>query len=170
MFDGPFADAGEFQESLRGKMASRDPLFYAIVERRSGDAVGIAALMNIHAKNRSVEVGSIVYTPRLQRTPGATEAMYLLARYCFEELGYRRYEWKCNALNGPSRAAALRLGFRFEGVFRQHMVVKGRNRDTAWFAIMDGEWGERKMAFEEWLDAGNFDGDGMQRNGLRRVG
>ena len=157
MFDGPFADEASFRASLEGKAQASDPLFYAIVERSSGEAVGIASLMNIHEKNRSIEVGSIVYTPRLQRTPGATEAMYLMARYCFEELGYRRYEWKCNALNEPSRAAALRLGFRFEGVFRQHMVVKGRNRDTAWFAMVDGDWEERKQAFEDWLAVGNFD-------------
>ena len=168
MFDGPFAEEGSFRASLEAKARSEDPLFYAIVERSSGEAVGIASLMNIHEKNRSIEVGSIVYTPRLQRTPGATEAMYLMARYCFEELGYRRYEWKCNALNAPSRAAALRLGFTFEGVFRQHMVVKGRNRDTAWFSMLDGEWGERKRAFEDWLEAGNFDEDGRQRRSLWR--
>jgi len=107
-------------------MKSSNEVFYIILDRASGDAVGMAALINIHLANRSVEIGNIVYTARMQRSPSATEAMYLLARHVFEELGYRRYEWKCNALNAPSRAAALRYGFRFEGVFRQHMIVKGR--------------------------------------------
>jgi RimJ/RimL family protein N-acetyltransferase len=110
-----------------------------------------------------IEVGNILYLPCLQRTAGATEAMYLLARYVFEELGYRRYEWKCDALNEPSRRAALRLGFTFEGIFRQHMIVKGKNRDTAWYSMLDTEWADRKRAFEEWLDPANFDSGGRQR-------
>ena len=112
---------------------------------------------------RVIEVGHIVYSPALQRTPLATEAQYLLARYVFETLGYRRYEWKCNALNAASRRAALRFGFTFEGVFRQHMIVKGRNRDTAWFSMLDGEWPARKAAFERWLAPDNFDADGRQK-------
>ena len=116
-----------------------------------------------------VEVGSILYSPRLQRTRGATEAMYLLARYVFEELGYRRYEWKCNALNEASRAAAIRLGFTFEGVFRRHMIVKDRNRDTAWYSIIDAEWPARKARLERWLSLENFDAEGRQRTPLSAI-
>jgi hypothetical protein len=122
--------------------------------------------MRIEPEHRVIEVGSILYTPRLQRTIGATEAMYLMARHVFEDLGYRRYEWKCNALNSPSRSAALRLGFTFEGIFRQHMIVKGRNRDTAWFSMLDSEWPRRKIAFERWLDPSNFDASGRQKISL----
>jgi RimJ/RimL family protein N-acetyltransferase len=122
--------------------------------------------MRIEPSHRVIEVGSILFTPRLQRTVGATEAMYLMARHVFEDLGYRRYEWKCNALNAPSRGAALRLGFTFEGIFRQHMIIKGRNRDTAWFSMLDPEWPKRKAAFERWLDPSNFDAEGRQRVSL----
>ena len=124
--------------------------------RRRARAVGIATLMEIRPAMRVIEVGHIVYSPALQRTPLATEAQYLLARYVFETLGYRRYEWKCNALNAPSRRAAERFGFTFEGIFRQHLIVKGRNRDTAWFSMLDSEWPARKAAFERWLGAGEF--------------
>jgi RimJ/RimL family protein N-acetyltransferase len=122
--------------------------------------------MRIEPAHRVIEVGGILFTPRLQRTVGATEAMYLMARHVFEDLGYRRYEWKCNALNAPSRRAALRLGFTFEGVFRQHMIVKGRNRDTAWFSMLDSEWPQRKAAFERWLDPSNFNAEGRQQVSL----
>jgi RimJ/RimL family protein N-acetyltransferase len=123
--------------------------------------------LRIEPSHRVIEVGNILYTPRLQRTRGATEAMFLMARHAFEDLRYRRYEWKCNALNEPSRRAALRLGFRFEGIFRQHMIIKGRNRDTAWYATLDGEWPDRKAVFEQWLSPENFDADGRQ---IRRLG
>jgi RimJ/RimL family protein N-acetyltransferase len=122
--------------------------------------------MEMRPAMRVIEIGNIVYSPSLQRSRAATEAQYLLARHVFEELGYRRYEWKCNALNGPSQRAALRLGFTFEGIFRQHMIVKGRNRDTAWFAMLDTDWPGRKAAFERWLDPGNFDATGQQRLSL----
>jgi RimJ/RimL family protein N-acetyltransferase len=122
--------------------------------------------MRIEPVHKVIEVGSILYTRLLQRTAAATEAMYLMARHIFEDLGYRRYEWKCNALNEPSRSAALRLGFSFEGIFRQHMIVKGLNRDTAWFAMLDSEWPARKRAFEEWLDPSNFDEEGRQKTRL----
>jgi RimJ/RimL family protein N-acetyltransferase len=151
MPDGPFTDRPSFDEHLARKAASADPLFFALVDNSSGEAAGLASLMRIDAKNRVIEVGGIMYSPALQRTPGGTEAMYLLARYVFDDLGYRRYEWKCNALNAPSRAAALRYGFSFEGIFRQHMIVKRRNRDTAWFSMLDGEWPARRQAFEDWL-------------------
>jgi RimJ/RimL family protein N-acetyltransferase len=139
------------------------------VDRATGRAVGYASYLRIEPAHRVIEVGSILYTPLLQRTRGATEAMYLMARYIFEELGYRRYEWKCDSRNEPSRRAAERLGFTFEGIFRQHMIVKGGNRDTAWYSMLDSEWGERKAAFERWLDPGNFDAAGRQRTGLAPV-
>jgi RimJ/RimL family protein N-acetyltransferase len=122
--------------------------------------------MRIDAKNRVIEVGSILYSPELQKSRGATEAMYLLARYAFEDLGYRRYEWKCNSFHKGSQRAALRLGFRYEGFFRQHMVIKGRSRDTTWFAMLDSEWPARKAEFERWLDPANFDEAGRQRTRL----
>ncbi len=143
-----------------------DPLVHAIVERCSGRAVGVASLMRIDPAAGVIEVGGINYAPPLQRTPAATEAMYLMMRRVFDELGYRRYEWKCDALNAPSRAAAQRLGFRYEGMFRQATVTKMRNRDTCWFSILDSEWPPLKMAFEHWLDSGNFDADGQQRHSL----
>jgi len=166
MHDGPFFEREVFDENMRSKEVSEDPLFYAIVDRRSAFAAGRAALMRIDPRNRVIEVGNIMYSPALQRTRGATEAMYLLARYIFEDLGYRRYEWKCNALNEPSRRAALRLGFSFEGIFRQHMIVKGRNRDTAWFSMLDSEWPARKREFERWLDESNFDSASVQKTPL----
>jgi RimJ/RimL family protein N-acetyltransferase len=166
MAEGPFTDRPSFDEHLARKAVSVDPLFFAVVDNSSGEAVGLAALMRIDAKNRVIEVGGIMYSPALQRTPGGTEAMYLLARYVFDDLGYRRYEWKCHALNAPSRAAALRYGFSFEGIFRQHMIVKGRNRDTAWFSMLDGEWPARRQAFEDWLRPENFDENGGQKTRL----
>jgi RimJ/RimL family protein N-acetyltransferase len=124
--------------------------------------------MRVDPPNRVIEVGGIIYTRALQRSRGATEAMYLMARHVFEELGYRRYEWKCNALNEPSRRAALRLGFSFEGIFRQHMIIKGLNRDTAWFSMLDSEWSARKREFERWLDDSNFDSAGNQKSRLNQ--
>jgi RimJ/RimL family protein N-acetyltransferase len=163
LFEGPFPDRAAFDLHLQRVAASEDPLFFAILDRASATAVGYAAYMRIEPAHRVIEVGSILYTPRLQRTPLATEAMYLMARHVFEDLGYRRYEWKCNALNAPSRKAALRFGFTFEGIFRQHMIVKGRNRDTAWFSMLDTEWPARKASFERWLDPSNFASDGRQK-------
>ena len=166
LFEGPFPIRADFDAHLRRMAASEDPLFFAITDRASGQAIGYAAYMRIEPLHRVIEVGSILYTPRLQRTPHATEAMYLMARHVFEDLGYRRYEWKCNALNAPSRKAALRFGFTFEGIFRQHMIVKGRNRDTAWFSMLDSEWPARKASFERWLDPSNFGPDGRQKAAL----
>jgi RimJ/RimL family protein N-acetyltransferase len=143
-----------------------DPLFHAIIDRKTKKAVGVASLMRIDPTNGVIEVGHINYSPLLQRTPAATEAMFLLMRRVFDELGYRRYEWKCDSLNGPSRAAALRLGFQFEGLFRQAAVVKGRNRDTAWYSIVDGEWPALKRAYEAWLKPDNFTGTGAQLSRL----
>ena len=165
--DGPFRDRASFDRSIERKARSEDPFFFAIVDRASSRAAGLAALMRIDPAHRVIEVGSIIYSRALQRTRGATEAMYLMARYVFDDLRYRRYEWKCNASNAASREAALRLGFTFEGVFRQHMIVKGRNRDTAWFAIVDGDWPAVREAFEAWLHPSNFDAGGLQRRPLR---
>lgn len=163
---GPFENFVEFRDDLRERVAASDSLLFAIVERQAGRAVGYSALMRIAPPDRCIEVGNVLFTPMLQRTPGATEAMYLLARYVFDELHYRRYEWKCDALNVASRHAALRLGFQFEGIFRQHRIVKGLNRDTAWFSMLDLEWPEHKMNFERWLDPSNFDSSGKQRYSL----
>ena len=158
---GPFADADGFSEWVAGRIKLDDPYSYAVVDR-AGRAIGIATLMEVRPAMRVIEVGNIVYSPALQRTPLGTEAQYLLARYAFETLGYRRYEWKCNALNAPSRRAAARYGFVFEGVFRQHMIVKGRNRDTAWYSMLDHEWPARRSAYERWLAPTNFDAAGRQ--------
>src|SRR6201984_3729729 len=162
---GPLADFAAFSEWLAGRVALDDPYSYAIIDR-SGQAVGIATLMEIRPAMRVIEVGNIVYSRALQRTPLGTEAQYLLARYAFETLGYRRYEWKCNTLNGPSRRAALRYGFTFEVILRQHMIAKGHSRDTAYFSTLDSEWPERKRNFERWLRADNFGADARQKVSL----
>jgi RimJ/RimL family protein N-acetyltransferase len=162
---GPFSDAGAFSNFMSGLAVSSDPYYYAIFDR-DGRAQGWASLLRITPAMRVIEVGSIVYAPSLQRTPLATEVQYLLARYVFETLGYRRYEWKCDALNTPSRRAAERLGFTFEGIFRQHMIVKNRNRDTAWYAMLGSDWPRAKAAFEAWLSEENFDSEGRQRHSL----
>src|SRR5580693_6257300 len=170
MPDGPFLDRAAFEAHMQAKAISEDPLFFAIVDKKTGLAVGRSTLMRIDPPNRVIEVGGIIFTGTLQRSRGATEAMYLLARYVFEDLGYRRYEWKCNALNEPSRRAALRLGFQFEGIFRQHMIIKGKNRDTAWFSMLDSEWPARKREFERWLDESNFDSEVIQKTRLNSGG
>ena len=166
MGDGPYPDRAAFQSNLEDKARSEDPLFFAVIDKASGRALGYQTLMRIDATNRVVEVGNILFSPSMQRTVGATEAQYLFARYAFEELGYRRYEWKCNDLNAPSKRAAERYGFAFEGVFRQHMIVKGHNRDTAWFSMLDSEWPSRRAAFEAWLAPDNFDPEGRQKQSL----
>jgi RimJ/RimL family protein N-acetyltransferase len=169
LFEAPFPDEAAFLGHLRRKAVSEDPLFFTVLDRLSERALGYATLMRIEPAHRCIEVGNILYGASLQRTPGATEAQYLLMRYVFDELGYRRYEWKCNGLNAPSRRAAVRLGFTFEGVFRQHMIVRGRNRDTAWYAIVDSEWGAIKAAFVQWLAPGNFDAQGRQLHTLEAL-
>ncbi len=163
---GPFATREEFGAYLRQLSAAEDSVCLAVVERRSGMALGWASYMRIEPAHRVVEVGNVVFSPALRRTAAATEAIYLIARNAFEVLGYRRFEWKCNALNAASRRAALRFGFIFEGVFRQHMIVKGRSRDTAWFSMLDSEWPRRKEAFETWLRPSNFDEEGRQKTSL----
>jgi RimJ/RimL family protein N-acetyltransferase len=163
---GPFASFEAFRDLMRAHFSGPDPLCYVVIDRVSGRAAGMASYMRIDPAMGSIEVGSIVYSPRLQKSRAATETMYLMMRRAFDELGYRRYEWKCDALNAPSRQAAERLGFRFEGMFRQAVVYKGRNRDTAWYSILDREWPALRKAFERWLDEGNFDSEGRQRESL----
>jgi RimJ/RimL family protein N-acetyltransferase len=169
MADGPYATQAKLREALEQKEAATGAAFLAIVPAETGLAAGYASYMRIEPPHGVVEVGNVLLAPALQRTTAATEAMYLMARHAFEYLGYRRYEWKCDAENLPSRRAALRLGFTFEGIFRQHMVIKGRNRDTAWFSMLDCEWPARKQAFEAWFAPDNFDRKGQQRQSLNRL-
>jgi RimJ/RimL family protein N-acetyltransferase len=166
---GPFASAADFRSWLEQSALSDDPLFHAIVDRESNAAVGLAAYLRIDRAMGVIEVGHLNFSQRLQRRPAATEAMYLMMRRAFDELGYRRYEWKCDALNAPSCAAAGRLGFHFEGVFRQAVLVKGRNRDTAWFSIIDSQFPALQARFEAWLAAENFAPNGTQRQRLATI-
>jgi RimJ/RimL family protein N-acetyltransferase len=166
LFEAPFADHASFKAHIERKAASEDPLFFTIIDKASGKAVGYETLMRIDTTHRVIEVGNIMYGSPLQKTPGATEAQYLLMRYVFDTLGYRRYEWKCNSLNAPSRRAADRFGFTFEGIFRSHMILRGRNRDTAWYSILEAEWPKQKQVFEAWLDPANFDAAGQQKKRL----
>jgi RimJ/RimL family protein N-acetyltransferase len=159
---GPFDQLADYIAWMQRVCLGEDPLFHAIIDGATGKAVGVASYLRIDPANGSIEVGHIAYAPALQRTPAATEAMYLLMQRAFN-LGYRRYEWKCDALNAPSRAAAQRLGLSFEGVFRQAVMYKGRNRDTAWYATIDREWPDLSAAFERWLNPANFDEQGRQR-------
>ncbi|KAI4860180.1 putative acetyltransferase, GNAT family [Hypoxylon rubiginosum] len=173
--DGPYDDIAVFRANLKARETSQDPVFYALLlndqsadttgDGESGKVVGMASYLRIDPKNRCIEVG-VLYSPQLQRTPAATEAMYLMARHAFEGLGYRRFEWKCNSLNAPGRRAALRVGFTLEGIFRKHMIIRGRNRDTAWYSMVDDEWPGVKQALEAWLDAANFDSEGKQKKKL----
>jgi RimJ/RimL family protein N-acetyltransferase len=167
--DGPFSTESELREALAQKQAATAAVFLAVVPAATGKAAGYASYMRIEPAHGVIEVGNILLSSGLQRTTAATEAMYLMARHAFDNLGYRRYEWKCNAQNQPSRRAALRLGFTFEGIFRQHMVIKDLNRDTAWFSMLDHEWPARKAAFEAWLDPANFDEAGNQRRSLAEI-
>jgi RimJ/RimL family protein N-acetyltransferase len=162
---GPFASLEDFTAWLEARAATEDPLFYALVDR-AGGARGMASYLRMDLPNGVIEIGHIWFAPAMQRTRQATEAIFVLARHAFDDLGYRRLEWKCDSLNAASRRAAERFGFVFEGVFRQHMVVKGRNRDTAWYAMTDGDWPLRRAAFEAWLAPDNFDQAGRQRQSL----
>jgi RimJ/RimL family protein N-acetyltransferase len=166
MSEGPFLTRDDFDTALFDASQRHDPVFFAIVEQATGLAVGRCSLLNIRPKHRVLEVGHLLFSPRLQRTRAATETLYLLASYSFDQLAYRRYEWKCNALNAKSRQAAERSGFIFEGIFRQHMIVKGRSRDSAWFSIVAEEWPGVKLGFEKWLAPENFDAAGNQRHKL----
>ena len=166
---GPFANQAVFTKWLEDRAATEDPLFYAIVDRAAGGARGMASFLRMEPVHGVIEIGHIWFAPALQRTRQATEAIYLLARHAFDDLGYRRLEWKCDSLNEPSRRAAERFGFVYEGMFRQHMVVKGRNRDTAWYSILDGEWPAVRAAFEAWLAPENFDSEGRQLHSLSEI-
>lgn len=170
MPDGPYATREVFQPWLDAKSVLDDQIYHAVVDQATGRAEGRLSFMRIDPKNGVIETGAILFGARLARTRGATEAIYLQARHVFDDLGYRRLEWKCDAANEPSRRAALRFGFRYEGTFRQHMVIKGRNRDTAWFAMLDGDWPARRAAFEAWLDPANFDDGGRQKRPLSDCG
>jgi len=162
---GPFDDLQGFLDWLEQVQGKQDPLFYSIIDKATGKAVGVSSYLRIDLRAKSIEVGWLTFSSAMQRTPIATEAMYLMMKHTFE-LGFRRYEWKCNALNQPSIAAAHRLGMSFEGVFRQATTVKGHNRDTAWFSIIDSDWPEAKIAFESWLQEDNFDETGNQLSRL----
>lgn len=163
---GPFETLDDYRAWLNGTCLGDDPLFHAIVDKSHGTACGVASYLRIDPPFGVIEVGHINFAPRLQTTRAATEAMYLMMRRVFDELGYRRYEWKCNALNARSCRAAERLGFQHEGIFRQATISKGRNRDTAWYALLDRDWPATRQAFEAWLDPANFEADGRQRQSL----
>jgi RimJ/RimL family protein N-acetyltransferase len=166
LFQEPFENLVSYRAWLEQVAKADDPLFHTIVDLGTGKAVGVAAFMRIDRTMGVIEVGNINYSPLLQRRPAATEAMFLMMVRVLDELGYRRYEWKCDLLNAPSRAAALRLGFQYEGLFRQAIVYKGRNRDTCWFSIIDSEWPRLKRAYERWLAPDNFNDEGKQRRSL----
>lgn len=166
LFEEAAKDREQFQAWLEKVQASEDPLFFAVVDKASGKAVGRQTLMRIDPNHGVIEIGNIYWGPALSRRPGATEALYLFARAIFE-LGYRRFEWKCNNDNEPSKRAAERFGFSFEGIFRQHMIQKGKNRDTAWYSMLDKEWPALDAAFQAWLAPENFDQQGMQKKDLR---
>jgi len=163
---GPFATVADYRKWAEDSCADKTRMWHAIIDQASGKAVGVAAYANIQPAHGTIEAGGLNFSPRLQRRPAATDAMYLMMRRAFDELGYRRYEWKCDSCNLPSRAAAARLGFTYEGLFRQAMVTRGNNRDTAWFSIVDREWPALRTAFETWLDPDNFDAEGRQRRNL----
>lgn len=163
--NGPYNNVEELHTWAQAAQAKADPFFYAIIDLKTNKAVGIASYLRIDPANHSIEVGWITFTPLMQRSPISTEAMYLMMKHAFD-MGYRRYEWKCNALNAPSISAAMRLGMTFEGLFRQMAMPKGQNRDTAWFAIIDKDWPVAKAAFEKWLSPDNFDSHGTQKTAL----
>jgi RimJ/RimL family protein N-acetyltransferase len=167
LFDVPPRDRADLLAWIGQKSKSEDPLFHAVVDKATGVAGGRQSFMRITPEHGVIEIGNILWGPAIARTRVATEALYLAAKHAFEELGYRRFEWKCNDLNEPSKRAARRFGFAFEGVFRQHMWVKGANRDTAWFAMLDQDWPRLRAAYERWLEPSNFDAAGRQREALQ---
>ena len=169
LFETTPQDRSGFDAWLQKVEASEDPLFFVVIDKSTGEAVGRQTLMRIDPTYGVIEIGNIHWGPKMQRSRMSTEAQYLFTRYVFDDLGYRRYEWKCNNRNEPSKSAALRFGFSFEGIFRQHMIVKGENRDTAWYSIIDGEWPALKAAYEAWLDPSNFDADSRQRRRLEDI-
>lgn len=166
LFDVPPQSRETFQPWLENAAASEDPLFFTVIDKASGRIGGRQTLMRIDPKHGVAEIGNVYWGPLVSRKPAATEAQFLFAQYVLEQLGYRRYEWKCHNENLPSKRAAERFGFKFEGIFRNHMVAKGANRDTAWYSIIDSEWPALKRAYENWLDPANFDADGKQKRRL----
>jgi len=166
LFENPPQTRAEFQTWLEKVAASQDPLYFAVIDIATGKVAGRQTLMRIEPNHGVIEIGSIYWGPLISRKPAATEAQFLFTQYVFDELGYRRYEWKCHNDNAPSKRAAERFGFKFEGIFRQHMVAKGANRDTAWYSIIDREWPSLKKAYEGWLDPDNFDRGGVQKKRL----
>ncbi|WP_019340901.1 GNAT family N-acetyltransferase [Stutzerimonas stutzeri] len=166
---GPFLERAAFDRWLGDCATSADPMFFTVIDRRRRQAVGLLSFMRITPAHGCIEIGHVVFGPAMQRSPASTEAIYLLARLALVELGYRRLEWKCNAENARSMRAATRLGFSYEGLFRQHMLIKGRNRDTAWFALLDHQWPACGEALERWLQADNFDAHGQQRRRLEAL-
>jgi RimJ/RimL family protein N-acetyltransferase len=167
--NGPFLDREDFRTAFKQGLEIPNSYIYTIINNTTQTPVGSIALINVKLENRTIEVGYVLFSRLLQRTIAATEVQYLLASLVFDTLGFRRYEWKCDNLNEPSKRAAVRLGFQFEGVFWQHMIIKGRNRDTAWFSMLDKDWPVRRVAFEKWLDEGNSDGEGRQRKSLEAL-
>ena len=163
---GPFDSEQDLRAWMEPACESQDPLFYALIEQSSGVAAGVASYLRITPQHGVIEVGNIAFAPRIQKSAIATEAMFLMMQRVFNELGYRRYEWKCDALNAPSRRAAQRLGFSYDGLFKQAIVYKGRNRDTAWFSILDSDWPAIERGFTAWLAPENFDAEGIQRRSL----
>lgn len=164
---GPFQSQADYAAWIDEACESKDPLFFAVIDKTSNQPVGVTSFLRIQPENGVAEVGYITFSPALQRTPMATEAMYLMMKRALGELGYRRYEWKCDALNAPSRTAATRLGFQYDGLFQQALVYKGRNRDTAWYSVLDQDWPRVEAAFKAWLDPANFDAAGQQRTSLK---
>lgn len=169
LFEYPPESRAAFQPWLMQAEASADPLHYVVIDKASGSVAGRQALMRIDVRFGVIEIGNIYWGPLISRRPAATEAQFLFMRHVFEDLGYRRYEWKCNDRNEPSKRAAIRFGFKYEGLFRQHMIVKGESRDTAWFSIIDKEWPALRRAYEAWLDPGNFVADGTQKRQLQEI-
>jgi RimJ/RimL family protein N-acetyltransferase len=167
--DYPPKTRAEYGDWLAKAAASEDPLHFAVIDKRTGKVGGRQTFMRIDQKNGVIEIGNIYWGPLISRTPVTTEALYLFARRVFEDLGYRRFEWKCNNTNAASKRAAERFGFTYEGLFRQHMIIKGLNRDTAWFSMLDSEWPANRKAFEGWLDPSNFDSEGRQKRRLEEI-
>jgi RimJ/RimL family protein N-acetyltransferase len=169
LYENPPESRGAFDDWLGRVERSEDPMFFAVIDKATGKVAGRQTFMRIDTANGVIEIGNIYWGPLVSRRPAATEALFLFARHAFDDLGYRRFEWKCNNRNAPSKKAALRFGFTFEGIFRNHLVVKGENRDTAWYSMIDEEWPVLRQAYEAWLDPSNFDAAGQQRRGLAEL-
>ena len=166
---GPWPDPDNYKQTLRAQSSSFDPIFFTLVDNASGTACGQASFLDINAQNGVIEIGHIWFSPKLQRTAAGTEALYLMLCLAMDDLGYRRMQWRCNSLNEKSRGAARRLGFRFEGIFYNHLIFKGKNRDTAWYSILDNEWPEVRNIIEQWLQPSNFSTEGVPKTSLTEL-